>query len=122
MLDLGDRTSVYQPEQTGLKFPRELNTNDPEVLRRHRKRHLVGACRAFARWGLDYGFAGHLTIRDPEHQERYWTNPMAITLPFPDPASAFPSPTAAPSLGSLHRSGSSVPHIHPSLPAPVSML
>ena len=55
-----------------------MNTNDPEVLRRHRKRHLVGACRAFARWGLDYGFAGHLTIRDPEHPERYWTNPMAV--------------------------------------------
>ena len=78
MLDLGDRISVYQPQQAGLKFPRELNTNDPEELRQHRKRHLVGGCRAFARWGLDYGFAGHLTIRDPEYPELYWTNPMAV--------------------------------------------
>ena len=28
--------------------------------------------------GFDYGFAGHLTIRDPEHPELYWTNPMAV--------------------------------------------
>ena len=49
MLDLGDRTSIYQPEQKGLIFPRELQTNDPEAeLRDHRKRHLVAACRAFA--------------------------------------------------------------------------
>ena len=78
MLDLGDRTSIYQPEQKGLIFPRELQTNDPAELREHRKRHLVAACRAFAQWGLDFGFAGHLTIRDPEHPELYWTNPMAV--------------------------------------------
>ncbi|MBC8239550.1 MAG: class II aldolase/adducin family protein [Alphaproteobacteria bacterium] len=78
MLDLGDRTSVYQPEQKDLKFPQELKTNNPEELRQHRKKHLVAACRAFAGWGFDYGFAGHLTIRDPEHPELYWTNPMAV--------------------------------------------
>ena len=78
MLDLGDRTSIYQPEQKGLIFPRELQTNDLAELRDHRKRHLVAACRAFAGWGLDFGFAGHLTIRDPEHPELYWTNPMAV--------------------------------------------
>ena len=27
---------------------------------------------------LDYGFAGHLTVRDPEHPELYWTNPMCV--------------------------------------------
>ncbi|MFP6741060.1 MAG: class II aldolase/adducin family protein [Alphaproteobacteria bacterium] len=78
MLDLGDRTSIYQPVQGERKFPRELQTNDPAEVREHRKRHLVGACRAFANWRLDYGFAGHLTIRDPEHPDLYWTNPMAV--------------------------------------------
>jgi len=38
----------------------------------------VGACRAFAVHGFDYGFAGHLTVRDPEFPELYWTNPMAV--------------------------------------------
>lgn len=78
MLNLGDRTSVYQPEQNDLKFPREIQTNDVEELRLHRKKHLVAACRAFANWGFDYGFAGHLTVRDPEHPDLFWTNPMAV--------------------------------------------
>ena len=47
-------------------------------MRAHRKQRLVAACRAFAVWGLDYGFAGHLTVRDPEHPELYWTNPVAV--------------------------------------------
>ncbi|MBS3912537.1 MAG: class II aldolase/adducin family protein, partial [Hydrogenophaga sp.] len=46
--------------------------------RRHLKERLVGACRAFALQGFDYGFAGHLTVRDPEHPHLYWTNPMAV--------------------------------------------
>ena len=78
MLDLGDRTSVYQPVQGNLKFPQELKTNDLAELRLHRKKHLVAACRAFADWGFDYGFAGHLTIRDPEYPDLYWTNPFAV--------------------------------------------
>ncbi len=78
MLDLKNRVSIYQPEQEGLTFPRELTANDPETVRENRKKKLVGACRAFAGWGFDYGFAGHLTIRDPEHPELYWTNPMAV--------------------------------------------
>ena len=44
----------------------------------HRKERLAAACRAFALHGFDYGFAGHLTIRDPEHPELYWTNPMCV--------------------------------------------
>jgi len=78
MLDLADRTSVYQPSQSGLEFPQELQTDDIGELRQHRKKRLVAASRAFAKWDMDYGFAGHLTIRDPEHPELYWTNPMAV--------------------------------------------
>jgi ribulose-5-phosphate 4-epimerase/fuculose-1-phosphate aldolase len=78
MLDLGNRVSIYQPEQSGLKFPEEPQFNSNEELRLYRKKRLVAACRAFAQQKLDYGFAGHLTIRDPEHPELYWTNPMAV--------------------------------------------
>lgn len=78
MPDLGNRTSIYQPEQEGLIFPEEAKFNSPEELRLYRKKRLVAACRAFAEHGLDYGFAGHLTVRDPEHPELYWTNPMAV--------------------------------------------
>lgn len=72
------RISIYQPEQEGLIFPEIPTFSSLAEERRYRQEHLVAACRAFAMHSLDYGFAGHLTIRDPEHPELYWTNPMAI--------------------------------------------
>ena len=78
MLDRTKRISIYQPEQPGLIFPEiaEFKTHAEE--RQHRKERLVAACRAFDQQGFDYGFAGHLTVRDPEHPSLYWTNPMAV--------------------------------------------
>ena len=77
-MDLGDRKSVYQPAQEGRIFPREFESDSPAEVREHRKQRLVAACWAFALWNLDYGFAGHLTVRDPERTELYWTNPMCV--------------------------------------------
>ena len=78
MLDRTKRISVYQPTQPGLKFP-ELPEFEPHAqTRQHRKERLVAACRAFDQQGFDYGFAGHLTVRDPEHPQLYWTNPMCV--------------------------------------------
>ena len=77
-VDLGTRESVYQPEQPGLKFPAIPQFQSHAEERLYRKQHLVAAVRAFAQQGFDYGFAGHLTIRDPQHPELYWTNPMAV--------------------------------------------
>jgi ribulose-5-phosphate 4-epimerase/fuculose-1-phosphate aldolase len=72
------KVSIYQPDQEGLIFP-ELPTFESHAAhRQHLKQRLVAACRAFAQHGFDYGFAGHLTIRDPEHPGLYWTNPMAV--------------------------------------------
>ncbi len=70
--------SIYNPKQVGLKFPTIPVFSTFAEERQHRKERLVSACRAFALHGLDYGFAGHLTIRDPEFPELYWTNPMAV--------------------------------------------
>ncbi len=70
--------SVYEPDQPGLDFPAvpTFATRAEEGM--HRKQRLVAACRAFAQHGFDYGFAGHLTVRDPERPQLYWTNPMAV--------------------------------------------
>ena len=73
-----ERISLYQPEQKGLIFPSVPKFSNHADERRHLKERLVAACRAFALQGFDYGFAGHLTIRDPEHPHLYWTNPMAV--------------------------------------------
>ena len=72
------RISAYQPEQPGLKFPSLPVFATASEERLHRKKRLVAACRAFALHGFDYGFAGHLTVRDPELPQLYWTNPMAV--------------------------------------------
>src|SRR6266566_1424978 len=76
--DPGQRRSVYQPQQQGLKFPSVPIFATPAEERQHRKKRLVAACRAFAIHGFDYGFAGHLTVRDPGSPQLYWTNPMAV--------------------------------------------
>lgn len=72
------RKSLYQPGQPGRKFPEEPTFATPAQERQHRKQRLAAACRAFALERLDYGFAGHLTVRDPERPHLYWTNPMAV--------------------------------------------
>jgi len=78
MLDKTRKISIYQPTQEGLIFPELPVFESYEAERLHRKQHLVAACRAFALEGFDYGFAGHLTVRDPERPELYWTNPMCV--------------------------------------------
>lgn len=75
---LGDRVSIYQPEQQGLNFPEQPAFNSLAEERTHRKQRLVAGCRAFAMHNFDYGMAGHISVRDPEHPNLYWTNPMAV--------------------------------------------
>ena len=73
-----DKVSIYQPDQPGLEFPEIPSFGSFAEERAYRKRHLVAATRAFGMHGFDYGFAGHLTVRDPERPELYWTNPMCV--------------------------------------------
>src|SRR4051794_17600941 len=51
-------------------------TIDEERL--HRKQRLTAAFRIFARFGLDEGMAGHITVRDPGDRDRFWVNPFAV--------------------------------------------
>ena len=49
-----------------------------EEERRHRKVHLAGTFRLFARFGFDEGVAGHITVRDPEKPHCFWVNPFGM--------------------------------------------
>ena len=51
-----------------------------EAERLHRKQRLAAAFRLFARYGFDHGVAGHITARDPEHPDRFWVNPLAVSF------------------------------------------
>lgn len=70
--------SVYDPLQDNLIFPRRAKFSDVHLERQHRKERLAAACRFFADKGFSVGFGGHLTVRDPERKDLFWTNPVCI--------------------------------------------
>ena len=51
-----------------------------EEERLHRKQRLAAAFRLFSKFGFEEGVAGHITARDPEHPDRFWVNPFAVTF------------------------------------------
>src|SRR5438874_6269505 len=55
-----------------------MATDDFSEERLARKRKLAAAFRLFAHFGFDEGAAGHITVRDPEHADRFWVNPLGM--------------------------------------------
>ena len=49
---------------------------DVADVRKDRKNKLAAALRLFGKFGFDEGVAGHITVRDPEHLDHFWVNPM----------------------------------------------
>ncbi|MEP0201801.1 MAG: class II aldolase/adducin family protein [Halioglobus sp.] len=49
---------------------------DVAAERQHRKERLAASLRIFGKFGFDEGVAGHITVRDPEHLDHFWVNPM----------------------------------------------
>lgn len=45
-----------------------------------RKQRLALAFRIFGRLGFDEGVAGHITARDPGHDDRFWVNPFGLSF------------------------------------------
>jgi ribulose-5-phosphate 4-epimerase/fuculose-1-phosphate aldolase len=54
--------------------------DDPAAERRHLQERLAAAFRLFGRFGFEEGVAGHITARDPEHQDRFWVNPFGMNF------------------------------------------
>lgn len=46
--------------------------------RRHRLNHLAAAFRHWSREGYVFGFSGHISYRDPEFTNAFWTNPLGV--------------------------------------------
>jgi ribulose-5-phosphate 4-epimerase/fuculose-1-phosphate aldolase len=51
-----------------------------EAERQHRKERLAASFRLFGKFGFDEGVAGHITVRDPEHADRFWVNPFGMNF------------------------------------------
>jgi ribulose-5-phosphate 4-epimerase/fuculose-1-phosphate aldolase len=57
-----------------------------EAARAHHKLRLAAAYRIFSRLGYDHWVAGHITVRDPGHPDRFWVNPFGHSWRFLTPA------------------------------------
>lgn len=75
-LDQGEATTTSQRFIT--RTPPTFDTAADE--RRHRLERLAGVCRVFGRAGFSEGLLGHVTVRDPEHHDRLWANPMGVSF------------------------------------------
>lgn len=79
-MSAASKRSVYEPDQEGLHFPRPPVFASLAEERQHRKERLAAVCRVFSRYRYEYGFAGHVTVRDPEHTDLFWTNPFGMSF------------------------------------------
>ena len=59
-------------------FPSPPTFDSVAEERTHRKQRLAAACRLFAHFGFDEGFAGHITARDPGRHDCFWVNPAGL--------------------------------------------
>src|ERR1700733_13432616 len=70
---------MTRAERTPTKF--SLVERQPsasvEEERLYRKQRLAATFRLFAHYGFDQGLAGHVAVRDSEHPDRFWINPLA---------------------------------------------
>ncbi|WP_420453043.1 class II aldolase/adducin family protein [Ilumatobacter sp.] len=66
---LDDKLAELQDEATSSK-------EDLAAERLHRKQRLACGLRTMGRLHLAEGVAGHVTVRDPEHADRFWVNPF----------------------------------------------
>ena len=77
---MGDMTDAQTRPAAGFA------TLDPPVFdsvadeRAHVLERLAGVCRIFGRFGFSEGLLGHVTVRDPEHPDRFWANPLGISF------------------------------------------
>lgn len=73
-------TAVLEPTTSGsTSAAASTSALDPvEADRRNRKVALAATLRLFARLGYEFGFNGHLTVRDPGSDDLFWANPWQV--------------------------------------------
>lgn len=69
-----EKTGIAAISQ-GMMLPGIPSFTDMDKKRRWMLEHMAGAFRVFARKGFTEGMSGHISLRDPEHSNLFWTNP-----------------------------------------------
>ncbi|PWY92975.1 class II aldolase/adducin domain-containing protein [Aspergillus sclerotioniger CBS 115572] len=70
--------SAIQAISQGLTLPGVPSFTSIDKKRRWMLEHMAGAFRVFARKGFSEGMSGHISLRDPEHPDCFWTNPLGL--------------------------------------------
>ncbi len=70
----GDATTLTED----MIFPMPPSFDNVDDERDHRKKSLVDALNILGHLRLAEGAAGHITVRDPEHDDRFWVNPFGM--------------------------------------------
>ena len=69
--------AITNPEHVKGMIPTRSSVEEE---RQHRKVQLAGAFRVFGKFGFSEGVAGHITARDPEHEDMFWVNPFGVSF------------------------------------------
>lgn len=80
MTTVEDKAPAYLADtHTGLPMPARAERTTEEE-RRHRKQRLTAALRLFGKYGFGEGISGHISVRDPEFDDRFWVNPFGVSF------------------------------------------
>ena len=79
-LDALDQPSYLADTHTGLPMPTPPVFTSAADERRYRKQRLAAALRLFGKYGFGEGISGHISVRDPEHFDRFWVNPFGVSF------------------------------------------
>lgn len=69
------KTSGLEAISQGMTLPGVPSLTSMNKKRRWMLEHLAGAFRVFSRNAYNEGMSGHISLRDPEHANCFWTNP-----------------------------------------------
>ena len=69
--------SVVNPAHLEALMPKRTTIEEE---RTYRKQQLAAAFRVFGKFGFSEGVAGHITVRDPEHEHKFWVNPFGLSF------------------------------------------
>ncbi|KAG2420131.1 hypothetical protein HFD88_004931 [Aspergillus terreus] len=71
-------TPLEQMGHQNVALPKIPVFDSFEAQRQWQLEHMVRAFHVFAREGYAEGISGHISVRDPEFEDRFWINPLAV--------------------------------------------
>ena len=78
MKDIDPLTAISHASAvgSGVIVPSVPNFVSFQAQRQWQLEHMAGVFRHWAREGYVFGMSGHISVRDPEYTDAFWTNPL----------------------------------------------